>query len=201
MPGMRKVIFLPGAAGAASFWHAVSDLLPTDWQKVCLAWPGLGAESSDPTVRGFDDLVRLVEAELRDETSLVAQSMGGIVAMRVALRHPDKVRRLVLVATSGGVDVTGLGGADWRTAYKADHPAAASWITDDRPDHAVEIATITIPTLLLWGDSDRISPIAVGEHLLSLLPNATLRVVAGGTHSLAVDRAQEAAAQIEAHIA
>jgi pimeloyl-ACP methyl ester carboxylesterase len=58
----------------------------------------------------FDDLVRLVEAELTEPSTLVAQSMGGIVAVRVALRQPTQVRRLVLVATSGGVDVERLGG-------------------------------------------------------------------------------------------
>src|SRR3979409_534484 len=104
---MRSVIFLPGAVGAAAFWRPVGDLLPAAWKKVYLAWPGLGAESPDRDVRGFDDLGRLVEAELTDESALVAQSMGGIVAVRVALMHPNKVRRLVLVATSGGVDVAG----------------------------------------------------------------------------------------------
>ncbi|MCW2975681.1 MAG: alpha/beta hydrolase fold protein, partial [Actinomycetia bacterium] len=109
-----KVIFLPGAVGAADFWRPVGALLPAAWEKTYLAWPGLGAEPPDPGVHGFDDLVRLVEAELTEPSTLVAQSMGGIVAVRVALRHPGKVRRLVLVATSGGVDVELLGGADWR---------------------------------------------------------------------------------------
>jgi pimeloyl-ACP methyl ester carboxylesterase len=197
---MRNVIFLPGALGAAAFWRPVGDLLPAAWKKVYLAWPGLGAESPDRDVRGFDDLVRLVEVELTDESALVAQSMGGIVAVRVALRNPDKVRRLVLVATSGGVDVARLGGSDWRAGYRADHPTAARWITEDRPDHSDEITSINAPTLLLWGDSDPISPVGVGEHLASLLPNARLRVLASGTHSLAIDHAHEVATQINEHL-
>jgi pimeloyl-ACP methyl ester carboxylesterase len=55
--------------------------------------------------------------------------------------------------------------------------------------------------LLLWGDNDPLSPIAVGEHLASLLPHATLRVVVGGTHSLAVDHAEEVANHISEHLA
>src|SRR5437879_10834250 len=120
---MPKLIFLPGALGAAAFWHPVGDRLPVEWQKVYLDWPGLGAQRPDPDVRGFDDLVRRVEAELTAPSVLVAQSMGGVVAIRAALKHPDKVQSLVLVATSGGVDVTGLGGADWRADYRAEHPA------------------------------------------------------------------------------
>jgi hypothetical protein len=82
--------------------------------------------------------------------------MGGIVVVRVALLHPDRVQRLVLVATCGVVDAARLGGTDWRPDYKADHPTAAPWITDDRPDDTDEIPTITASALLLWGDSDPI---------------------------------------------
>ncbi|HEX4679410.1 MAG TPA: alpha/beta fold hydrolase [Gaiellaceae bacterium] len=198
---MRRLIFLPGALGAAAFWHPVGDRLPAEWQKVYLAWPGLGAQRHDPEVRGFDDLVRLVEDALTEPSVLVAQSMGGVVALRAALRHPDNVQRLVLVATSGGIDVAGLGGSDWRAEYRAEHPEAARWITDDWPDHTGELRTVTAPALLLWGDSDPISPVAVGEHLASLLPDATLHVLAGGTHSLAVDLADEVAALIRANVA
>jgi pimeloyl-ACP methyl ester carboxylesterase len=198
---MQTVMFLPGALGAAEFWHPVGNLLPNEWKKVYLAWPGLGAQDADRSVQGFDDLVRLVEQGLSEEATLVAQSMGGIVAVRVALRNPDKVRRLVLVATSCGVDVARLGGSEWRTEYRENHPAAARWITEGRPDHTEEIPTITAPTLLLWGDRDPVSPIPVGEHLASLLPNAVLRVIPGGTHSLALDHANEVAVQIHKHLA
>jgi hypothetical protein len=56
---MQTVMFLPGALGAAEFWHPVGNLLPNEWKKVYLAWPGLGIEAADESVRGFDDLVRL----------------------------------------------------------------------------------------------------------------------------------------------
>jgi pimeloyl-ACP methyl ester carboxylesterase len=197
---MRKLVFLPGAIGAAEFWHPVGSLLPEEWTKVYLSWPGLGEQPSDPAVRGFEDLVRLVETELTEPSTIVAQSMGGVVAVRAASRNPENVERLVLAVTSGGVDIARLGGADWRIDYKANHPAAAKWITVHCPDHTSEVQDISAPTLLLWGDSDPISPVAVGEHLASLLPNATLRVIAGGTHSLAVDRAPEVAALIYDHV-
>jgi pimeloyl-ACP methyl ester carboxylesterase len=111
------------------------------------------------------------------------------------------VRRLVLVATSGGVAVEGLGGVDWRSGYRSDFPEAAEWILTDRSDHTDEIHLIEAETLLVWGDDDPISPPAVGEHLASLLPNATLRIVAGGTHSMAHDRPEDVAPLIEAHLA
>ena len=48
---------------------------------------------------------------------LVAQSMGGVVAVMVALARPARVRRLVLTATSAGIDITPFSPEDWRGGY------------------------------------------------------------------------------------
>ena len=197
----RHVLFLPGAGGAAAFWHPVGNLLPAGWRKTYLAWPGLGHEPHDPSVRGLDDLVRLAAAKLDEPCAVMAQSMGGIVAVRLASEYPERVSHLVLTATSGGVDVAALGAADWRVPYRREYPRAAEWITQARPDHSADIARIKAPTLLLWGDADPISPVAVGQHLQRLLPRAELAIIRGGDHAFARDRAAEIAPLIARHLA
>ena len=209
-----RVLFLPGASGAATFWQPVADLLPETWEQELLGWPGLGSESPEPHVNGFEDVVRLVidRIERKDAggtasirtgvpVDLVAQSMGGVVAVQVALRRPDLVRRLVLVATSGGIDLAPFGALDWRQNYRRAFPAAAAWISELRIDVGDRLPTIAAPTLLIWGDADPISPQAVGEHLAGMLPDARLLVVAGGDHMLAYDRAAEIAPAIRDHLA
>lgn len=156
----RTLVFLPGAAGAAEFWRPVASRLPDRWRKTLLSWPGAGDQPDDPDVHGFEDLIASVSRGLHGPSDLIAQSMGGIIAIGIALRHPEHVRRLVLTATSGGIDVADLGGADWRDAYNAEYRNAAPWITEDRVDYSDAITTITAPTLLIWGDADPISPIA-----------------------------------------
>jgi pimeloyl-ACP methyl ester carboxylesterase len=148
----------------------------------------------------MDDLVAMVLAEMPGPSDLVAQSMGGLIALRVALSAPEKVRRLVLVATSGGVPVGELGGADWRREYRQVYPAAAGWITAATEDLSERLPAITAPVLLIWGDRDPISPPAVGVRLLELLPNARLHTVAGAGHDLAVTRAEEVAGVIAEHL-
>ena len=164
------------------------------------AWPGLGNEPADPDVGGIDDLVALVLAELDQPADLIAQSMGGLVAIKAALAAPGKVRRLVLAATSAGVPVADLGGADWRADYRRSFPNAAAWITEPQPDLSAELGRIAAPTLLLWGDADPVSPPAVGRRLQALLPDARLHIVAGGDHDLAVTHAAEVAPLIAAHL-
>lgn len=193
-----SLFFLPGAGGSAAFWHPVADRVPANQPRHFFSWPGLGAEPPDPAISSIDDLVTLVLAKLDTPTDLVAQSMGGLVAVKVALAAPHKVRRLVLTATSAGVPMTGA--QDWRPIYREAFPAAGAWIAEPPPDLSAEIATLRAPALLLWGDRDPISPVSVGETLLALLPDAKLSVIEGGAHDLAVTHADQVAALISAHL-
>lgn len=185
MQTTRRVLLLPGAGGDATFWSPVAQRLPTEWDTVALAWPGLGDQPHHQSASSLDDLVALVGGALTRPSDLIAQSMGGVVAVRAAARYPEKVRRLVLVATSGGFDPAPHQAQDWRQEYRSTYPDAADWITEPVPDHPSAIDRITAPTLLIWGDNDPISPISVGTTLAAALPNARLRVLSGGTHDLA----------------
>ncbi len=197
----QHLLFLPGSMGSPEFWRPVGDRLPAPWAKTYLGWPGLGNQEPSPNVNGFEDLVALVESRLGEEpVDLLAQSMGGAVALQVALRHPLKVRRLVLAVTSGGIDVTGLGAADWRPDYRQAFPNAAPWIMDARPDFSAELERVTHPTLLLWGDADPISPIAIGRKLWQMLPHSTLSIVRGGDHGFVHDRPQDVVDMIVRHL-
>lgn len=197
---MTHILFLPGAAGAASFWYPLGNLLPQHWRKTYLSWPGLGHEPHLPGLDSFTALLAYAAQHLEQRSVIVAQSMGGIFAAQLALQHPERVSRMVLTATSGGIRVQDFDMADWRAEYRAEYPNAAGWITRDSPDYTTEIGRIGAPTLLLWGDADPISPVAVGEHLRDLLPEARLHVVPGGDHAFARDRAADIAPLVIGHL-
>jgi len=196
-----RVVFLPGASGDGAFWRPLGALLPAAWPKTFLAWPGLGAQPPAPDVNGFDDLVRLVLAGVDHPVDLVAQSMGGVVALRAALAQPMLVRRLVLVATSGGVDTRRFGAADWRPDYARAFPQARRWIVEERPDLTADLATVQSPALLIWGEADAISPVAIGSYLAGALPRARLVSVSGADHAVGRDRAAEIAPHVVRHLA
>lgn len=198
----RRVLFLPGAGGDPAFWRPAGDRLPSAWDKVYLRWPGLGNQPPSSAVNGFDDLVRLVEERLGESpVDLVAQSMGGVVALSVALKHPSAVRRLVLAATSGGIDVAAHGVANWRPEYRQLFPRSARWIEEVRVDLTSRLKDVLQPTLLLWGDADPISPASIGRALSGLLPIATLKIVPDGDHSFANEKPESVADAIQAHLA
>ena len=198
---MAKILFLPGAGASPDFWKPVGALLPADWSKEYFGWPGLGDQPHDPAIKGIDDLVRMVAAKMDGPVDLVAQSMGGGIAARLAIEQPRNVRRLVLTVTSAGIDMAGLGASDWRESYRKSFPRAMPWITESRAAALLPVEKITAPTLLLWGDADPISPVAVGRHLEQRISGARLHIVAGGDHDLAQSHAAEIAPLIERHLA
>ncbi len=197
----ETLIFLPGASGNRTLWTPVADGLSHPGSRRFFGWPGFGGVPEDPSVNGIGDLVSRVVEAMTGPVVLFAQSMGGIVALRAALEAPEKVRSLVLSVTSGGIDVRSLGAFDWRRDFVTANPNTPRWFLDANDDLSPRLREIAVPVLLLWGDADPISPIAVGERLATLLPDAELVVVPGGTHDLAFERADEVLPHIERHLA
>ena len=199
---MTPLVFLPGAGGDPAFWAPVAGRLRDLGEARVVGYPGFAGLPPTPGLASLDDLYRWVLDRLPAGAShVVAQSMGGVLAARLALERPERVNRLVLVATSGGVDVRSLGAAEWRDEYRAERPDVPDWFVDDRTDSTVRLAAIRAPTLLLWSDADPVSPLAVGHFLAERIPGARLAIVRGGTHAFASERADEVAALVRAHLA
>ena len=183
-----------------SFWTQVADRLTYRASHRLFGWPGFGSVLPDPEVNDFDGLVRLVIGALDQPTAIIAQSMGGVVALRAALERPDRVTHLVLAATSGGIDMAALGASDWRPEFFRHHPQVPRWIGDRLTDQSEAIRSVRAPTLLVWGDADPISPIAAGRRLNTLLPSSRLEVFAGGGHDVAIAFAPEVAKLVDSHL-
>jgi poly(3-hydroxyoctanoate) depolymerase len=195
-----KLLFLPGASGNTSFWKPVADRLTLPGERIHFGWPGFGPTPPEPAVNGIDDLVAMVAAEIDQPTALIAQSMGGVIAVLCAIEKPQLVTHLVLTATSGGMNLDELGAKDWREPFHTANPSFPTWFATYKVDLTEHLKTLPIPTLLLWGDADPISPPRVGERLASLLPCSELQIIKGGDHDLAYSHADEVAPLIESHL-
>jgi pimeloyl-ACP methyl ester carboxylesterase len=194
------LVFFPGAGGRVAHLRPIAERLAHRRTTHLCEYPGLGGVAPDPNLRTLADLQAHLLASLPEQFDLVTMSMGGVLALRIALEHPERIRKLVLLATSGGVNVEALGGIDWRSTFRRVQPNAPSWFVEDRSDVTPQLARITQPTLLVYGDADLIAPPSVGHLLQKNLPNARIEIIADATHELEIDHPDLIASFIEAHL-
>ncbi|MEA5443191.1 alpha/beta fold hydrolase [Cyanobium gracile] len=196
----ERLLFLPGASGDTNFWRPLEQRLVCRAERLHLGWPGFGDTPSRPGVEGFEDLLALVLEPLDRPCALIAQSMGGVLALRAALARPRWVTHLVLCATSGGLPMAELGAADWRPGFRTSLSQLPDWFATETTDLSERLPEVAAPTLLLWGEADPFSPVAVGERLARRLPRARLQVIPGGDHDLGLHHADRLAPLIQSHL-
>lgn len=187
----RQWIFLPGASGSRQFWQPVASRCCPDGDYILMHYPGFDGEPAQMSVSSFESLQSYVIDQIGEPTVLVAQSMGGIFAVQAALQKPNLIQALVLVATSGGIDLTPFNVEDWRVRYLAELDVPDWFVTSQSRAIAQALDSINCPILLIWGDQDSVSPIAVGQYLQQRFKHAELHVIEGGQHDLANVYAQQ----------
>ena len=120
------VLFLHGLGGSRTSWEPQLAGLSDAFR--CIAWdmPGYGASAPvEPLTFAAvaDAVARLLDTAGVQRAHLVGESFGGMHALHTALRHPDRVGRLVLSNTSGAFGLDGTDPDAWRAARLA--PLAA----------------------------------------------------------------------------
>ncbi|MDD3352924.1 alpha/beta hydrolase [Zoogloea sp.] len=98
--GQRGLLFLHGVSGgAAGALDLLPALTPPGWRGLAWDMPGYGTSAP---IRSLDfnlladALIALLDAAGLDQAVLVGHSMGGMVALQVAARFPNRVSGLVL---------------------------------------------------------------------------------------------------------
>jgi pimeloyl-ACP methyl ester carboxylesterase len=196
-----RLLFLPGALGNRDFWKPLALELLNQAERVFVAYPGFGGVRAEPSISCLEDLVNDVVSRIARPTAPIAQSMGGVIAVKAVLRKQDFITRLVLAATSGGIDTAKLGAVDWRGEFRRQNPDLPDRFASFRSDLTSQLNRIEVPVLLLWGDCDPLSPFAVGLCLMSHFSDADLHIIPGGEHDLAHRYAHLIAPLIEGHLA
>jgi pimeloyl-ACP methyl ester carboxylesterase len=94
-----RVVFVHGLFGQGKNWTTIAKGLAGDHRVTLLDLPNHGHSPWTERV-DYLDMTELVAAELRslgEPVTLVGHSMGGKVALQLALRHPELLRALVVV--------------------------------------------------------------------------------------------------------
>jgi len=254
--GAPPVAFVHGLGSAGYLeWRFNLAALAGAHEVLAPDLPGFGRSDRPPGGYGIPLFARVVEEYLASQTRrpvLVGTSMGGRVALEVALRRPRTLRKLVLVNALGvarpnphpfyplvlvprvGELVLGLmreglhrlppatirqyAGRYLGMAGDVERLLDATFIAAMREIHAAEgypnaylstvralatrdayqvdalldrLAATRLPVLLIWGEGDRLLPLARAREALRRLPGARLEVIRGAGHAPQSERPDE----------
>jgi pimeloyl-ACP methyl ester carboxylesterase len=99
------LVLVHGLSGAASNWIELAPQLAGRFRVLVPDLPGHGGSSPLPAAPGLDAYADGVHAlavrEGIERAPYVGHSMGGVVSLRLALRHPGAVSGIVLAAAAG----------------------------------------------------------------------------------------------------
>jgi pimeloyl-ACP methyl ester carboxylesterase len=144
-----------------------------------------------------DDTAGLIRAVGMAGAAVLGISLGGRIAMELAVRHPELVGRLVLVSTAARVVPTlrrflvmrvltrirRAGGPHPQPRYAFVRQRQAAERYDGRP----ALSRIHVPTVILHGRADRSAPYFLAEELRDGIAGSKLVPFTGGHTFLLTD--------------
>jgi 3-oxoadipate enol-lactonase len=96
------LLLIAGLGQAPWVWRDVLPTLERDRQVIVFEARGTGTQADLPARRSVTEMMADVRAELDEPAHVLGFSMGGYVALSLALAEPELVRSLLLFATGGG---------------------------------------------------------------------------------------------------
>jgi len=104
----ENLVLLHGFGGTHRAWDRVIGHLPAErYRPLALDLPGHGEAVDAARPIGFDGCVASVLERSPERFVLAGYSMGGRIALHVALEAPERVSRLVLVSATAGIEDDG----------------------------------------------------------------------------------------------
>jgi len=213
-------VLVHGAGGTHLDWPAELRRLP-EANAVALDLPGHGRSPAPgrQTVSAYAaDAVALLDALKLPKVILAGHSMGGAIAMTMALNYPERVLGLILVGTGAKLGVRpdllngfmtemrrtaallvelyyGRTGTDSmrRRSIQRLMEFNPTILTQDYAacnvfDVRTQIEAIRLPTLIVGGTDDRLTPYKFSEFLHEHIVGSQLVKVEGGGHMMMLEQ-------------
>lgn len=229
-PARPTVVFLHGAGMDHSVWALQTRWFPAHgWSVLAVDLPGHGRSGGRflTTIADMADwTAALSDAAQVKAALLIGHSMGSLIALETAARHPSRVAGLGLVAAAAAMPVHAdllataerndpsafamvnlwghggravLGGSKAPGAWMiglgarvlADAPKGALFADmhacNAYAGGAAAAATVAVPTTLVVGGRDAMTPAAQGRALAAAIRGSVIAEAAGAGHMLTAE--------------
>ena len=205
----RTFVFIHGFGGQAMQWQYQLHKFALKNRVIALDMRGHGL--SDKPSTGYD----MARIQLDLETALdllkvskpivlVGHSFGGAIATDFALNHPERVERLIMMATAGEFKLNplfklGLNLPVW--TLRLIEPLTRKWLSG--PPHALKpfyldnlnhwvgwekFAGLKVPTLVIRGHRDAVFERPLFEKVAGSIPNAEEEDIGVSGHMVMLER-------------
>ena len=164
-----KLVFLHGAGSSSlSFYYQLRHFRNSK----AIDLPGHPTGKACESIEGYLEWVRGFNTARRyKDVILCGHSMGGAIAQLYALRYPDELKGIILIGTGARLRV--------------------------RTDIMDEVSNIHLPTQVVCGSDDEMTPVKYSDYLGSQISEADVQVIPGGTHYVQLEKYQKVNEQIE----
>jgi pimeloyl-ACP methyl ester carboxylesterase len=155
-PALPLVVFLHGVGFDHSIWALLARAFASHGSGVLAAdLPGHGRSEGTPlaSIAALADwTAALIEAAGASKARLVGHSMGSLIALETAARHPQKVTALALIATAAPMRVSG----DLLNAARANDHGAIDMIALWGHGYRATLGGSEAPGLWMLGGGQRL---------------------------------------------
>lgn len=212
----ENVFFLHGLGGNIYNWAYQTKYFSETNNVVSLELPGHGRSSGKggSTIEYYTELIRkFFDIMELDNLVLVGHSMGGVVSLDFSFKFPERVKALGLVSSSAKFDIPTqklmelkddmesiFGSLDKAKEKMKDIDERL--VTNDmmvllgdvmaikKYDGVSHLSELKMPTLVIVGADDILSPVAYSEQLHANIKNSELQIIEHAGHMVMVEAHQ-----------
>jgi pimeloyl-ACP methyl ester carboxylesterase len=187
------LLFLHGANGLP-VWLPMFDMLSKEFEVIVPEHPGFGLSDNPSWIRNVGDLA-MYYLDFLDglgpyRVHLVGLSLGGWTAAEIAVRNCSRLASLSLLAPAG-VRVKGIPAGDnfiwgkfgWEPRWF--NPSLERWLH-----------RISVPTLVLWGQDDKLFPSAYAAPWGERIAGSRVEIIPECGHGIVIEKPERAAKEI-----
>lgn len=221
--GKPSLLFLHGAGGTHRHWGKQMQAI-RDGTLIALDLPGHGRSKGKGrrTIEGYADLVaEFMAAPHLASPTVVGHSMGGAIALDLALRYGDRLGGLILVGTGARLRVMPslleglkedygatidlicryaygpLAGEEMVRAGRKEMVAVGpevllgDLLACDRFDVMSRLGEVRLPTMVICGEEDQLTPLKYAQFLVDHIPGARLVTIPEAGHMVMLEKPHE----------
>lgn len=230
----NSIVFIHGSGCSSAVWAEQLERFSAEYHTVALDLPGHG-QNPRSSCSSISELVECTWAEMLQlglrRPVIVGHSLGGAVALQLALDHQEELGGLVLIGTGARLRIPPSLFEQVRNDYHATlaqmpsilfctqtpglvvdavmavhrKTSAEVFLSDltacDRFDVTGRLREIQLPSLIITGHEDLAVPPKYSTYLHQNLPRSTLAIIEDAGHMVIVEQAGSINLEIERFLA